>query len=392
MFLTDGELSEIKAFRRELHRNPEVSGEEAETASRVTEELGRTRPDRIVAGIGGHGLAAVYEGAASGPTIMIRAELDGLPIEEISDVAHRSTVPGKGHLCGHDGHMAILMALAKGLGHERPAKGRVILMFQPAEENGAGAAAVLADPKFATLTQDLSLSLHNFPGIRLGHVLLKEGPVNCASRGMKIILKGKTSHASYPEQGIAPTFVLARLLGDLTALGNNGPLGPDYSLVTVTHARLGEPAFGISPGEAQIWATLRTLTDEAMAALVSRAEELVQTQAKAGQLQVEISYEDVFRQCYNSAEAVKELRRALDDEGVSHDDASSLLPMKASEDFGLFRTVAPAAMFFLGAGEDHPRLHNPDYDFPDELIATGSRVFMRAIRNILGRATLRRPL
>jgi metal-dependent amidase/aminoacylase/carboxypeptidase family protein len=201
---------------------------------------------------------------------------------------------------------------------------------------------------------------------------------------MKIILKGKTSHASYPEQGIAPTFVLARLLGDLTALGNNGPLGPDYSLVTVTHARLGEPAFGISPGEAQIWATLRTLTDEAMAALVSRAEELVQTQAKAGQLQVEISYEDVFRQCYNSAEAVKELRRALDDEGVSHDDASSLLPMKASEDFGLFRTVAPAAMFFLGAGEDHPRLHNPDYDFPDELIATGSRVFMRAIRNILG--------
>ncbi len=233
------------------------------------------------------------------------------------------------------------------------------------------------------LAPDMSLSLHNFPGVRLGHVLLKEGPVNCASRGMKIVLKGKTSHASYPEQGIAPTFAMARLLDGLTTLGNNGPLGPNYSLVTVTHARLGEPAFGISPGEAQIWATLRTLTDEAMTALVSRAEELVLTQAKAGQLQVEISYEDVFHQCYNSAEAVAALRQALDDEGVSHDDASSLLPMKASEDFGLFRTVAPAAMFFLGAGEDHPRLHNPDYDFPDELIAIGSRVFMRAIRNLL---------
>lgn len=383
MFLTDGEFSEIKAFRRELHRNPEVSGEEVQTALRLRQELSLTGSDCIVADIGGHGLAAVYEGAAPGPTIMIRAELDGLPIDEISDVAHRSTVPGKGHLCGHDGHMAILMALAKGLGQRRPARGRAILMFQPAEENGAGAAAVLADPKFATLTPDMSLSLHNFPGVRLGHVLLKEGPVNCASRGMKIVLKGKTSHASYPEQGIAPTFAMARLLDGLTTLGNNGPLGPNYSLVTVTHARLGEPAFGISPGEAQIWATLRTLTDEAMTALVSRAEELVLTQAKAEQLQVEISYEDVFHQCYNSAEAVAELRQALDDEGVSHDDASSLLPMKASEDFGLFRTVAPAAMFFLGAGEDHPRLHNPDYDFPDELIAIGSRVFMRAIRNLL---------
>lgn len=383
MFLTDGEFSEIKAFRRELHRNPEVSGEEVQTALRLTQELSLTGSDCIVADIGGHGLAAVYEGAAPGPTIIIRAELDGLPIDEISDVAHRSTVPGKGHLCGHDGHMAILMALAKGLGQRRPARGRAILMFQPAEENGAGAAAVLADPKFATLTPDMSLSLHNFPGVRLGHVLLKEGPVNCASRGMKIVLKGKTSHASYPEQGIAPTFAMARLLDGLTTLGNNGPLWPNYSLVTVTHARLGEPAFGISPGEAQIWATLRTLTDEAMTALVSRAEELVLTQAKAEQLQVEISYEDVFHQCYNSAEAVAELRQALDDEGVSHDDASSLLPMKASEDFGLFRTVAPAAMFFLGAGEDHPRLHNPDYDFPDELIAIGSRVFMRAIRNLL---------
>ncbi|SEI17904.1 amidohydrolase [Rhizobium tibeticum] len=384
MFLTDGEFSEIKAFRRELHRYPEVSGEEGQTALRLKEELSLTGSDRIVADIGGHGLAAVYEGAASGPTIMIRAELDGLPIEEISDVAHRSTVPGKGHLCGHDGHMAILMALAKGLGQRRPARGRAILMLQPAEENGAGAAAVLADPKFATLTPDMSLSLHNFPGVRLGHVLLKEGPVNCASRGMKIVLKGKTSHASYPEQGIAPTFAMARLLDGLTTLGNNGPLGPDYSLVTVTHARLGEPAFGISPGEAQIWATLRTLTDEAMNGLVSRAEELVLTQAKGGQLQVEISYKDVFHQCYNSAEAVAQLRQALDDEGVSHDDASSLLPMKASEDFGVFRTVAPAAMFFLGAGEDHPRLHNPDYDFPDELIAIGSRIFMRAIRNLLG--------
>ncbi len=384
MFLSDDKISKIKYFRHDLHKSPEISGEEAETARKVEAALAATHPDRIVSGLGGHGLAAVFAGAADGPTVLIRAELDGLLIEEISDLPYRSSVPGKGHLCGHDGHMAILLSVATALGAQRPAKGRVVLLFQPAEENGAGAAAVLADPKFAEVRPDLSVSLHNFPGARRGHVLLREGPVNCASRGMKIVLDGKTSHASYPEDGIAPTFAMARLVAGLTGLASNGGLDADYALVTVTHARLGEPAFGISPGKAEIWATLRTLTDEKMEELVRRGEELVRAEAQAERLQVSISYEDVFRQCHNSPEAVAELRRALDDEGVSHDSAAGILPMKASEDFGLFRTVAPSAMFFLGAGERHPQLHNPDYDFPDELIEFGGRIFMRVVRNILG--------
>ncbi|QFY60499.1 amidohydrolase [Rhizobium grahamii] len=384
MFLTEQELQRITAFRQELHRYPEVSGDERETAGRVKQALLETCPDELIEALGGHGVAAVYAGAADGPTVLVRAELDGLPIEEISDVPHRSLVSDKGHLCGHDGHMAILLALAAGLAKRGPERGRVVLLFQPAEENGAGAAAVLSDPAFAALRPDLSLSLHNFPGAALGHVLLREGPVNCASRGMKVILRGKTSHASYPEDGIAPTFALGRLLSGLTALGNNAPLGPDYTLVTVTHARLGEPAFGISPGYAEIWATLRTLTDDKMAELVEAAERLAGEEARVTGLQLEISYEDVFRQCFNSPEATAVLNQALADEGVSVESESALLPMKASEDFGLFRTVAPSAMFFLGAGEGHPRLHNPDYDFPDALISIGARIFMRAIRNTLG--------
>lgn len=185
----------------------------------------------MITGLGGHEVAAIYEGGEPGPTVMVRAELDGLPIEEISEIPHRSELTGKGHLCGHDGHMTILMALAKGLGRERPAKGRVILMFQPAEENGAGAAAVLADPKFSEIKPDLVFSLHNFPGIRFGHAALRTGPVNCASRGMRISLSGKTAHASTPEFGIAPTFAMAALLAGLTALGNNGPLDENYSLL-----------------------------------------------------------------------------------------------------------------------------------------------------------------
>ncbi|NRQ18279.1 amidohydrolase [Ensifer sesbaniae] len=384
MFLIDRELEALTAFRRDLHRRPEVSGEERETADTIVVALDETKPDAVVTGLGGHGVAAIYEGREPGPTVMVRAELDGLPIEEISEIGHRSEIKGKGHLCGHDGHMTILMALAKGFGRERPARGRAILMFQPAEENGAGAAAVLADPKFSAIKPDLVFSLHNFPGIGLGHAALRTGPVNCASRGMRISLSGKTAHASTPEDGIAPTFAMAALLSGLTALGNNGPLDETYTLVTVTHARLGEAAFGISPGYAEIWATLRTLTDERMADLVARAEALVAREAEVAGLKAMIGYEDVFHQCSNAEAAVTALERAMDEEGVSHDHGEGVLPMKGSEDFGLFGRVAPAAMFFLGAGENHARLHNPDYDFPDDLIGIGAKVFMRAIRNELG--------
>ncbi len=384
MFLIDRELEALTAFRRDLHRRPEVSGEERETAETVVKALAETKPDAVMTGLGGHGVAAIYEGREPGRTVMVRAELDGLPIEEISEISHRSEIKGKGHLCGHDGHMTILTALAKGLGRERPVRGRAILMFQPAEENGAGAAAVLADPKFAAIKPDLVFALHNFPGIGFGHAALRSGPVNCASRGMRISLSGKTAHASTPEDGIAPTFAVAALLSGLTALGNNGPLDDTYTLVTVTHARLGEAAFGISPGYAEIWATLRTLTDERMSDLVARAEALVAREAEAAGLKVTIGYEDVFHQCSNAEATVTALERAMDEEGVSHDKGEGVLPMKGSEDFGLFGRVAPAAMFFLGAGENHARLHNPDYDFPDDLIGIGARVFMRAIRNELG--------
>lgn len=384
MFLSEGELEEVTGFRRALHRRPELSWAEVETAKAVEFALKEAGADEIVTGLGGHGVAAIYRGTTEGPTVMIRAELDGLPIEEISDLPHRSQIAGKGHLCGHDGHMAILLALGVGLGRQRPQRGRVILLFQPAEENGSGAAAVIADPKFAVLKPDFAFSLHNFPGLPLGHVALTEGPVNCASRGMKIVLCGKTAHASSPEDGIAPTLAMAKLLTRLTALGGGGALTEDFKLVTVTHAKLGEAAFGISPGHGEIWATLRTLTDEKMAALVRAAEGLVQQAAEAAKLNVTICYEDVFHQCSNAAAAVNELRRALDDEAISHDQGAGALPMKASEDFGLFGRAAPSAMFFLGAGENHPRLHNPDYDFPDALIGIGARVFMRAIRNLVG--------
>jgi amidohydrolase len=313
---------------------------------------------------------------------MFRAELDALPIEEISTVPHRSSVPGKAHLCGHDGHMAILAALSRGLSRQRPQRGRAILLFQPAEETGAGAAAVVADPRFREIAPDFVFALHNLPGMKFGKVALIEGPVSCASRGMRIVLAGKTAHASMPETGLSPVNAVAQLMPALTALGNSGRMDESFAMVTVTHARIGEPAFGIAPAHGEVWATLRTLTDAGMNALVAKAEGLVNEVARASGLSIEISYSDVFRNCENAPEAVAHLRRALDGEGVPHDRGD--LPMRPSEDFGHLGANAPAAMFFLGAGEHHPALHNPDYDFPDDLIGIGARVFMRTLRDLLG--------
>jgi metal-dependent amidase/aminoacylase/carboxypeptidase family protein len=255
-------------------------------------------------------------------------------------------------------------------------------MFQPAEEDGSGAAAVVADPRFRQIAPDYAFALHNLPGLPFGKVALADGPVNCASRGMRIVLSGKTAHASMPETGVSPVNAVADLMPSLTALGSGGPIDEGFAMVTVTHARIGEAAFGVAPGRAEIWATLRTLTDAGMEDLCVKAQHLVLSRAREQGLGVEIAYDDIFHHCENAPEAVAQLQKALEAEGVPYDGGN--LPIRASEDFGRFGKSAAAAMFFLGAGEKHPALHNPDYDFPDDLIGIGARVFMRTIRNLLG--------
>lgn len=382
MTLSNRELADLVALRRTLHQRPELSGAEVETARQIVAFLKATRPDQIVTGLGGTGVAVIFQGAEPGPTVMVRAELDGLPIQDLGDGTHVSQLPGMGHLCGHDGHMAMLCAVGLMLARNRPARGRAVLLFQPAEETGQGAASVLDDAKFAALAPDIALSLHNLPGLPLGHVALTKGPFNCASRGLQIELTGKTAHASMPETGVSPMQALARLMPALTALGTGGALQPGYRLVTLTHAQMGEPAFGIAPGAATIMATLRCLEDADMAALCAKAEALVAELAKVEALSVTTSYHDIFHACTNAPEPLDCLHRACD--ALSIPTHLDLGPMRWSEDFGQFGHAAKSAMFVLGSGEDHPQLHNPDYDFPDDLIPIGANIFDHALRELLG--------
>jgi amidohydrolase len=380
--LTHSDLADITAWRREMHRHPELSGQEVNTAARVVAMLDPTRPDLVLTGLGGHGVAAIYDSGSPGPSVMLRCELDALPITELNDaLPHRSTVPGKAHLCGHDGHMAILIATARWLGRNRPEAGRVILMFQPAEEDGSGAQKVIEDPRFGQILPDVAFALHNFPGIALGHAVLPEGPANCASRGMKIMLKGRTAHASQPETGTSPAAALAHLIETLTPLGSGGDAGQaDFALVTVTHARLGEEGFGTTPGDAELHVTLRTQKDDGMATLVQEAEDRVTRAAAHWGLRSDITYHDIFRHCENAPEAVRVLRDALKAESIPSAPASG--PLRGSEDFGRFGDHAPAAMFLLGSGHDTASLHNPDFDFPDALIPIGARIFTRVIETL----------
>ena len=383
MNLTNSDIEELVAFRRELHRFPELSNEEEETAARVAAFLAGTKPDATLAGLGGHGLAFVYDSGRPGPTVLFRAELDALPIHEVSDIPHRSTIAGKGHMCGHDGHMAILAALGRLFGRARPASGRVVLMFQPAEETGDGAAGVTADPRYAEIRPDFAFSLHNLPGTPLGHVRLKEGVVNCASRGMRIVLEGREAHSSMPETGVSPMRAISRLMPLLAALGQGSSfLNDDFAMATVAHASMGEPAFGVAPGRGEIRVTLRTRLDGRMAALCARAEALAREAASEDGLACTIDYHEIFVASLNDAEATAHLAAALDEEGISHD--GEQLPMRASEDFGLFGHGAKSAMLYLGSGTDRPNLHNPDYDFPDDLIPIGARIFMRVAKTLLG--------
>lgn len=383
MTLTNRDIAELTEWRRALHRFPEISREEADTAARVVAALAALKPDQILTGLGGHGVAAVFNGRAPGPTVLFRAELDALPIEELSTAPHRSTIPGKGHLCGHDGHMALLQGLGRLIARQRPERGRVVLMFQPAEEDGSGAAAVVTDPAFAAIRPDWAFSIHNMPGLAFGKGMLKSGVVNCASQGLKITLGGKTAHASQPEAGTSPGLALAALIDAFSRLAPPGPLRPGYQLVTVTHARLGEPAFGVAPGLAELWITLRTTEDASMAALRAEAMALAKGEASFHGLTVGFETHDDFAASVNHPEAVARITAALDVLGIAHDEGD--LPMRASEDFGRFgQPGTRSAMLFLGAGDNMPALHNPDYDFPDSLIQPGAAIFHQIARELLG--------
>lgn len=376
--LSHDQITAVTRLRHDLHKAPELSGQEANTARLIASFLRSTRPDKILSGIGGHGVAVVYQGKAPGPTILFRAELDALPITEASALPYRSERESVAHLCGHDGHMASLAGLGLLLGDTGLARGRVILLFQPAEETGQGARAVLADPQFAALRPDYAFAYHNMPGLPLGALAVAPGPASCASVGLRLRYLGREAHASSPEAGVSPAPALAALMADLARYAAPCRMDAGFRLATICHLNMGIPAFGIAPGRAEVFVTLRALSDTVLERFTADVE--AQAKACAGGLEVQISHHDQFSASINHPDAAAYITRAGQMLGLRKADFD--LPMRASEDFGAFSQSAATALFFLGSGEGQPDLHDPYFDFPDALIPTACSVFQSVLMQI----------
>jgi len=375
-------MTEFVTLRREIHAHAELAGQETETSRIIRDFIEPHQPHELVTGLGDNGLAAIFEGREKGPTVMFRAEIDAVPVEEGNDVDHRSRRPGISHACGHDGHMAIVAGLAAKLSRHPPRRGRVVLLFQPAEETGAGALAVLEDPRFESIAPDWIFALHNLPGENLGEVQIMSGPFAAGSVGSVLRFQGTTSHAAYPEQGRSPAAAVAQLIQDLAALPDTVNAGNGMARLTVIHARIGEPAFGTTPGEAEVMTTIRSDREEVLGRLQDGVVDLAQEVARAHGLELTHSWTDQFPVTINYPEAVAMVEAVAGNHGVELTLRDEAYPW--SEDFGWFTRRFNGALFGLGAGQEHPALHSPGYDFPDELIPVGIGLFEGLIERLLG--------
>lgn len=368
-------------LRRYLHRYPELSGHEYDTSHYIATNLANFRPDNIITGLGGMGLAAVFDSGKSGYSVLFRAELDALPIREHGKLPYHSKHKGISHACGHDGHMAALLGVAAWL-RSNPAAwtGKVILLFQPAEETGTGAKAVLEDERFTVLNPDYVFAMHNLPGYPLHSLILKDGVFASASCGMKLKLIGKTSHAGHPEEGNSPLLAMLSIIDALMELKHKYTTLSESAMVTIVHLRLGGEAFGTSPGEAEVMATFRAAEDEVLNRLMREAASMAKAIARAGGLKHSLKWVEYFAATRNQPEAVRLVGQAAQQAGLNRITPASAFPW--SEDFAFYTKRYKCAFFGLGAGEDHPRLHNPDYDFPDEIITTAINLYTNILSEL----------
>lgn len=381
MALTKDDLKKLTEFRRHLHHFPELSSNESLTSKTIVDFIEHTNPTEIIKDIGGFGVAAIFDSGKEGPTVLLRADMDALPIQESNRFDYRSTVKGVAHLCGHDGHSAILVGVAFSLKHIQIPKGRVVLLFQPAEEIGHGAAAVINDPKFKKIKPDYAFALHNLPGFDRGVVCIREQTFASASTGVIVNIKGLSSHAAHPEHGNNPDRALAQMILGLNYIVRYPDDFNDFTLLTIIHAKLGDIAFGTTPGSATLMATLRTYLDSDMKRLKSEVESTIRNICKEHKLACKIEYTEEFPATLNNSECVRIINESAEKLKIPVHNLEQ--PFRWSEDFGHFSRQYKAALFGIGSGKTHPQLHNENYDFPDEIIEPSVQVFRGIIDRLL---------
>lgn len=385
--LSGEQLDALHALRHELHQHPELSSDEQATAKRIARELSAAGASEVMTDVGGTGVIGLFESGEPGPALVLRCELDALPVSEPADMGidYRSQSRGVSHKCGHDGHMSVLCGVATALGVHAPKRGRVALLFQPAEETGEGAPAILADERFQALNPDYVIGFHNLPKHELHSICIRRGTFASASEGFRIALHGAFSHSSYPEHGTSPGAAVAKLLAKLPELPGEIASSGELLMLTLTQASLGENGpkmdFGVAPGVAEICGVIRAHQQQELEQLKSKIAELAGQVSEEQELQWELSWHEAFPATVNHDDSVELIRSAAERAGLQVTELDE--PFRWSEDFSHYLQRYQGAFFGVGSGVEQPQLHNEYYDFPDELIVTGVRVYLSIISAIL---------
>lgn len=376
------DLDQLTELRHWLHAHPEVSRQEVETAKHMQAFLEKNcKPDEIVP-LDGSGFAAVFEGKAPGNTVLIRTELDALPIHEVNeDLPYKSVYDGVGHKCGHDGHMTMVAGLAQIYAKERPANGRVVLLYQPDEETGTGARGCANHENFEKVKPDYAFALHNLPGFPHHEIVCKEGSFSSAVKFMAMKLTGKEAHSAQPETGASPSLAIAEITLLSQEIQNKFDSPDEYALIVPIYFQMGVSSSGVGPAYGEAHYTLRTcrndVVDNMWEEFSTKAEEI----AKKYGLKIEFESLEEFAANFNEADSTQMIQKAAQENGLSYTEINK--PFRWGEDFGEITKRYKGAMFGLGSGEDSPDLHNPDYNFPDQIIPSGISMFKNLIDQAL---------
>ncbi len=360
-------------LRQYLHKHPELSGEEYKTHDYLKTYLhDELNLDAIT--VAKTGLVVVFDSGVEGVVTLFRGDIDGLPIVDDIDEPYKSTREAVGHKCGHDGHTTIMVGLCERLKDSPPEAGKVLILFQPAEETGEGAKKVLEDEFFQSLQLDYAFALHNIPGYPKGDILWKYDIFSASVISCSIDIKGATAHAATPWTGRNPSHLIARIF-DYTEDCNRETYNKDgLEVITPIFAQIGKTAYGISAGKGTVHFTLRAIDQQAMEALQKKFQSYVEEEADKRNLELSWKWFEEFYANDNDREAVDVLKAAA--KAIDMNLVHLHRPFRWGEDFGLINEVASkGCMFGLGAGEDTPPLHDQAFDFPDDIIEPGVDIF-----------------
>jgi amidohydrolase len=374
---------EVAVWRRDLHAHPELGFEVHRTAGIVAEKLRNFGCDEVITGFGQTGVIGVIKGLGTGAggVIGLRCDMDALPITETTGLPHASKVAGTMHACGHDGHTAMLLGAARYLAETRNFDGTAVLIFQPAEEGGGGARAMVAEGLMDRFGIKEVYGMHNWPGLPVGHFAIRKGPLMAAADRFNISIHGRGSHAAQPHLSVDTLAIGCQLHQALQMIVSRNVDPLDSAVISMTMFHAGT-AHNIIPPTTQLGGTVRTLKRETQANVVRRMQDVVDNIGRLHNAQIELEYLYGVPCTFNHDRQTEHAIAAASEIAGAASIDTAVLPTMAGEDFALMLEVRPGALIFVGNG-DSAGLHHPGYDFNDAAIAAGVSYWARLVETRL---------